>query len=143
MLWGLFFAVLLTIEKLWLLKILENRRVLSHIYTLFFVLLSFVIFNAASLRQAYSDIGGLFGAGGIPLVSDEAWYCLRSFAVVLLLGVIGVTPAVSSIVRRILEKKVWGRIAAVVEPVILTVLMLVMTAYLVDGSFNPFLYFRF
>lgn len=143
MLWGLFFAVLLTMEKLWLLKILEKSRILSRIYTLFFVLLSFVIFHAADLSQAYSDIGGLFGAGGIPLVSDEAWYCLRSFAVVFLFGVIGATPAVSSFVRRNSEKKIWGRIEAVAEPVILTVLLLVMTAYLVDGSFNPFLYFRF
>lgn len=142
-LWGLFFAVLLTIEKLWLLKILGKSRVLSRIYTLFFVLVSFVIFNAGSLEQAGSDIGGLLGFGGIPFFSEEAWYCLRSFAVVFLLGVAGATPTVSSFVRKISKKPVWERLVTAAEPVILTVLMLVMTAYLVDGSFNPFLYFRF
>lgn len=142
-LWGLFFAVLLTIEKLWLLKILKKSRILSHIYTLFFVLVSFVIFNAVDLGQACSDIGGLFGVGGIPLASEEAWYYLRSFAVVFVFGVVGATPAVCSFVRGISEKPVCGKLAAIAEPAICIVLMLVMTAYLVDGSFNPFLYFRF
>lgn len=142
-LWGLFFAVLLTIEKLWLLKILKKSRILSHIYTLFFVLVSFVIFNAGDLGQACSDIGGLFGIGGIPLISEEAWYYLRSFAVVFVFGVVGATPAVCSFVRGISEKPVCGKLVAIAEPAICIVLMLVMTAYLVDGSFNPFLYFRF
>lgn len=142
-LWGLFFAVLLTVEKLWLLKILKKSRILAHVYTLFFVLISFVIFNADSLGQAYSDIGGLFGMGGIPLGSGEAWYYLRSFAVVFVFGVIGATPAVCSFVRGISEKPVCGKLLAIAEPAICIVLMLVMTAYLVDGSFNPFLYFRF
>lgn len=142
-LWGLFFAVLLTMEKLWLLKILKKSRALSHIYTLFFVLISFVIFNAADLGEAYSDIGGLLGVGDIPLVSAQAWYCLRSFAVVFVLGAVGATPAVSRFAGRISEKPAGRRLSAIAEPVILTVLLLVMTAYLVDGSFNPFLYFRF
>jgi len=143
MLWGLFFAVLLTLEKLWLLEALKKSRVISHIYTLFFVLISFVIFNAADPGQACSDIGGLFGVGKIPLVSAQAWYCFRSFAVVFLLGMIGTTPAPRSFYRWILEKRGCKRIVAVMEPVLLTGLTVIMTAYLVDGSFNPFLYFRF
>lgn len=141
--WGLFFAALLITEKLWLLKKLEKSRIFSHVYTLFFLLISFVIFNAANMGQAFSDIAGLFGGGGIPLVSAEAVYCLRSYAVVLLLGVIGATPAVRIIARRIADKPVGARILAVAEPVVLAVLLVIMTAYLVDGSFNPFLYFRF
>ena len=90
--WGLMFAVLLIMEKLWLLKPLSKCRPLAHLYVVFFVVISFVIFNAENMGQALSDIGGLFGAGGIPLVSAEAVYCLRSFALVLILAVLGATP---------------------------------------------------
>lgn len=91
--WGLMFAVLLIMEKLWLLKPLSKCRPLAHLYVVFFVVISFVIFNAENMGQALSDIGGLFGAGGIPLVSAEAVYCLRSFALVLILAVFGATPS--------------------------------------------------
>lgn len=141
--WGLLFAGLLMLEKLWLLKKLKRTPIAGHIYTLFFVLLSFVIFNAADLGQAFSDISGLFGAGGISLVSAEALYCFRSYAVVLLFGVIGALPVCRKIVRNISQNPVGNRILNIAEPVVLAVLMAVMTAYLVDGSFNPFLYFRF
>lgn len=141
--WGLYFAILLIIEKLWLLKELKKCRVLSHVYVLFFVMISFVIFNAENMEQAFSDIKGLFGAGGIPVVSDEAIYCLRSFSVILVLGVAGATPLVKNIVLYSSKKPVFQRILNIAEPIALMVLLLVMTAYLVDGSFNPFLYFRF
>lgn len=141
--WGLYFAVLLTVEKMWLLKRLEKSRIFSHVYTLFLVMISFVIFNAENLGQAFSDIAGLFGAGGIPLVSAEAVYYLRSFGLVLLAGGIGATPAVGSLFGKISGNPTGGRVLNLMEPVVLAGLLLVMTAYLVDGSFNPFLYFRF
>ena len=142
-LWGLIFAFLLTVEKLWLLTLLEKSRFLYQAYTLFFVMISFVIFNGESLEQAFSDLAGLAGAGGIPLVSAEALYYLRSFAVVLVTGVIGAAPAVRSLAGKIAQKPAGGRLLNLLEPVALAGLLLVMTAYLVDGSFNPFLYFRF
>ena len=141
--WGLFFAVLLIIEKQFLLKYLQKTRVISRIYTLVAVGISFVIFNAADMGEAIRYIGGMFGAGGIPLVSTEFWYYLKSFAVMLVMGVIGATPLVKKTVNKIKENKIGGKIIFVFEPVVLLVLTVVMTAYLVDGSFNPFLYFRF
>lgn len=143
MVWGLFFAVLLIIEKQWLFRILGKSRFWSRVYTLLFVLISFVIFNAQSLQQAVSDLAGLVGAGGITLVSTEALYCLRSFGIVLLAGVIGATPAMRHLAGKILQKPAGSRLFDVLEPAALAALMLIMTAYLVDGSFNPFLYFRF
>ena len=141
--WGLFFAVLLMVEKLWLLKCLKKSRVLSHIYVVVLIIISFVIFDASSMGQAFSYIGSMFGAGGYPLVSTEFLYYLRSYGVVLILGIIGATP---------LPKKLWNRIAATgigsnimtfAEPIALSALLLCCSAYLVDGSYNPFLYFRF
>lgn len=142
-LWGLFYAVLLTAEKLWLLKRLEKSRILSRAYTLFFVMAGFVVFHAQNLGQACADLAGLVGGGGIPLVSAEAVYCLRSFGTVLLAGGIGATPAVRDLGKKIAAYPAGKKILALAEPLVLAAFLLVMTAYLVDGSFNPFLYFRF
>ncbi|MDB7910419.1 MBOAT family protein [Flavonifractor plautii] len=141
--WGLMFAVLLIMEKLWLLKPLSKCRPLAHLYVVFFVVISFVIFNAENMGQALSDIGGLFGAGGIPLVSAEAVYCLRSFALVLILAVFGATPLLRNGLVRLSQYPTTGKVLNALEPFTLFILLLVMTGYLVDGSFNPFLYFRF
>ena len=141
--WGLMFAVLLIMEKLWLLKPLSKCRPLAHLYVVFFVVISFVIFNAENMGQALSDIGGLFGAGGIPLVSAEAVYCLRSFALVLILAVFGATPLLRNGLVRLSHYPTAGKVLNALEPFTLFILLLVMTGYLVDGSFNPFLYFRF
>ena len=133
-LWGLFFAVLLLLEKT---VCLDKLPVcVRRIYVLLAVMVSFVLFNAADLAQAGSDIAGLFG--GLPLTTAESIYYLRSYAGVFLLSIVGATPAVKNLAGRIPEK-----VSAVLEPVVLMALLLICTGYLVDGSFNPFLYFRF
>lgn len=134
--WGLCFAVLLVIEKTFLLKYLERTKVLSHIYVLFAVVVSFVIFNASSITQVMADIGGMFGRGDLPLVSGEALYYLKSYAAIGILAIVGATPLPKKIVSK------WKGLQYA-EPVVLLVLLIMITAYLVDGSFNPFLYFRF
>ena len=97
-----------------------------------------MIFNAADLAQAGQDLAGMFGLGGLPLATAETLYYLRSYAVIFLLGFVGATPLPKALAARLPDK-----LAAVLEPAALTGLLLVCTAYLVDGSFNPFLYFRF
>ena len=141
--WGLLFAALLIAEKLWLLKPLKKCRLFSHIYVLFFVTISFVIFNAQDMAQAVSDIGGLFGAGALPLISGETLYYMRSFGIVLGAAAIGATPLIKSLALKASSCPKTARIITIAEPVLLMALLLVMTGYLVDGSFNPFLYFRF
>ncbi len=141
--WGLFFAILLIAEKVFLLKYLNKSKVLSRIYTLVAVGISFVIFNATDMKEAFSYIGGMFGAGKVPLVSTEFFYYLKNFAVTLVIGIIGATPIVKRTVEKIFESSKISRFIWVLEPIGLVVLLAIMTAYLVDGSFNPFLYFRF
>jgi alginate O-acetyltransferase complex protein AlgI len=143
-LWGLYFALFLIVEKLWILRFLEKIPALfSRIYVLFLVLISFVIFNGSGMSGVLSDIGGLFGAGGIPLVTDETLYYLRSFAVLLVMGIIGSTPAVKNLFIRAYEKDKLRPVMAAAQGPVMIVLLVLITAYLVDGSFNPFLYFRF
>lgn len=141
--WGLYFAVILMLEKLILLPILEKSGLLKHVYVMLLVIISFVIFNAADMTEAFVYIGGMFGAGGVPVASAEAVYYFKSNLAVLLIAVVGATPFCKNFVAKIRENKTGALILEVLEPMVLVGLMLLVTAYLVDGSFNPFLYFRF
>ena len=137
-LWGLLYAVVLLAEK-WIPALKKLPAVLQHLYVMLIVMLGFVLFNAEDLAQAVADIGGLFGAGGVPLVSTPTLYYLKSYGVLFLLGFVGATPLVRNGAAKLSETK----LGAVLEPIVLILLLLVCSAYLVDGSFSPFLYFRF
>lgn len=141
--WGLFFAVLLMAEKLWYLKALERHQIIAHIYKILFVLISFVLFDSASMAVAGQNIGAMFGLGGLPLTSVEAVYNLRSYAVILLIGIVGSCPLLKNAVAKLAEKPAGQLLVNIAEPLYLAILLAVCTGYLVDGSFNPFLYFRF
>ena len=142
-LWGLWFAVLLVAEKLLYKERLEKTHVLKHVYVLLFVTLSFVLFNASSVKEAASQIGAMFGADGLPLVSAESLYYAKSYAVTFLIAVIGATPLCKNVVSKLAESARGAQVLAILQPVWLVLLLAACTAFLVDGSFNPFLYFRF
>ena len=135
-LWGLYFAVLLIVEKLFLLKWLNHSKVISRIYVLLLVVISFVIFNAGSINEAFVYIGGMLGVGDYPLVSTETLYYLKDYLFVLIIAIVGATNFPKYFVTKFKTLQ-W------LEPIVLIALLAVSTAYLVDGSFNPFLYFRF
>ena len=137
--WGLFFAALLLLEK-WVPAIRKLPAVLRHGYVLLAVVVSFVIFNAADMAQAFADLGGMFGLAGLPLASAESIYYLRSYLPLLAVAVVGATPLVRNAALRMQARCGW---ASVLRVAVAMLLLLVCTAYLVDGSFNPFLYFRF
>lgn len=139
-LWGLFYAVLLIAEKFALLPKLQKHPAIGRVYTLLFVLLGFVLFDAPSLSAAASRIAGLFDGAGAGV---ESLYYLRSYAVVLLLAVLGATPLPKRLLVRLRKNRVCGMLLDVLEPFALVALLALCTAYLIDGSFNPFLYFRF
>ena len=133
------FGVLLAIEKLFLGKVLEKSpKVIGHIYTLFFVVMSFVIFNANNMGEVFENLKGMFGALDVPFKNSITLYNLRSYAVILAIAVIGSTR---------IPKKLWNSYnkgsATILEPLGVVVILLVATAFIINGSFNPFLYFRF
>lgn len=141
-LWGLFYAVLLIAEKFALLPKLQKHPAIGRVYTLLFVLLGFVLFDAPSLSAAASRIAGLFGGTGA-VAGVQSLYYLKSYAVVLLLAVLGATPLPKRLLARLRKNRVCGVLLDVLEPIVLVALLALCTAYLIDGSFNPFLYFRF
>ena len=138
--WGLYFGIFLIIEKLFLKKFLEKApSFLQHFYVVFLVVISFVLFNADNFTMAFSDLKVMFGASGLPLYTADTLYNLRSYAVLLVVSFLAATPLFKNI-----GKKIEGtKISTIIEPVVVAVILIVSTAYLVDGSFNPFLYFRF
>lgn len=136
-LWGGSFALFLMAEK-WIPRLKNLPGVLGHFYVMLVITLSFVLFNGDSLTQVGQDFAGLFGGLGLPLVTVESLYYLRSYALVFLIGIVGATP-----LPKMLAEKVPERTASGLWLVLMTGLLILCTAYLVDGSFNPFLYFRF
>lgn len=142
--WGLYFALFLLLEKFFLARWLEKvPSFVRHIYVLIVMSVSFVIFNANGASGIFSDLGGLVGAGGIPLVTKESIYYLVSFLPLIIMAVIGATPVVKTLAVKFRDSKRFGKIANVLEPIVMVVLLVVVTAYLVDSSANFFLYFRF
>ena len=139
--WGLYFAALLILEKLVLLRFLEKHRIFGHVYLLLAVVFGFVLFDAATLSGAWDCIRGMLGLGGLPIASAEEVYLLKSNALLLILAALGATPLPKRIAK-VLEARC-PKAAALLHPAALCALLLICTAYLVDGSYNPFLYFRF
>ena len=139
--WGLYFGLLLVIEKLFLSGFLKRHKAVGHVYVLFFVAISFMIFGATNLEHAVTLVSGLFGGGKIPLISQDALYNLRNFDFVILIAIIGSTPFLKKIREHLISKNF--KYIEVIDVIIVISLLLICTAYLADGSFNPFLYFRF
>ena len=139
--WGLYFAVFLIMEKLWLKDFLAKNKIFGHFYVLILVMISFVIFGAPDFRLSFECIKGMFGFAGLPLATAETLYYLKSYGLILVIAVIGSMPLPKKLYT--MAEKKFPKVTAVAEPVAVVALLLLATAYLVDGSFNPFLYFRF
>lgn len=141
--WGLYFALLLMAEKFFLSKYLSKSKIIGHIYVLFFVIISFAIFSASSLGGALETVGGMFGIGTSYFVSESFLYALKNFGFVIVLAFVCATPVMSNCKKLIRRKNTLSKVYDILETPVLLILFVVTTAYLADGSFNPFLYFRF
>ena len=143
-LWGLYFGVLLTVEKLFLGKVFKKcGKFVQHVYVLFTTLVSFVIFSVESMDKLPLFVGGLFGVGTNSFADERTLYFADSYLVLLLLCIIGSTPIPKMLYRKFSETKYGNAVLTVIEPLCVGALLIFSTALLVDGSFNPFLYFRF
>lgn len=141
--WGLYFAALLLTEKCIPDKIKSKvPAVFGHIYLIFAVLVGFVIFNSNGVDGMLGDLKGMF-TPSYPLYNEITLYYLRSYAVLFVLGIIGATPVVKIAAEKFADTKIGSKITVVAEPLFIVAVLVVVTAYLIDGSFNPFLYFRF
>lgn len=142
-LWGLYFSILLLAEKLLKTVIEKMPSIIRHLYVLFFLTISFVFFNADGMGEVVENLKGMAGISGIPFTSKETTYYLRSYMVVLIISAIAATPLFAGIVNKLESNGKSERLLNTIEPLVHVSLMLLVTAFLIDGSFNPFLYFRF
>lgn len=144
MVWGLYFGVILIIEKLWLYRMLEKLPVICrHIYTMILVLISWVIFAFDSMNYGALYIGKMFGADGM-LVDEKALYLIGSYGVLFLILFLGSTELPKKTAEFLMEKlKNTVLLRTVLCNVVLAAILILSVAFVVDASYNPFLYFRF
>lgn len=131
-LWGLYFFILICIEKNGLLNLLNKHKLISHIYTIFFILVGWVLFAVIDLNQIINFFKKMF----IFNAGNEWIYYLRNYIITYTIAIIFST----SFLKKVYNKFVKSNI---VDTIILITIFLLSIAYLVDSSYNPFLYFRF
>lgn len=144
LLWGLWFAVFLSLEKLFLGKLLARLpRAVGVFYNSLLVLMGWVLFALDTPGQAWSYLKAMAGAGG--LYDSPALYLGREYLVLLLLAAAGSTPLLAGAARRLEQSGTGAGIALyrLGEKVIPAAFLLLSIAGIVDASYNPFLYFRF
>lgn len=142
-LWGLYFAFFLILEKMFLIRFLNKHRIFGHIYTTILVLVSFVIFNETDLSSMSLFFKNMFGFGNLSFINIETLYYLKNYLGVLIISILSAIPWLSILLSNISKNVKINKILSVLEPVVLILLLMVVTGYIVDESFNPFLYFRF
>ena len=144
LIWGLLFGVILIIEKLWLNKLMEKLpSFIRRIYVLFIVMILFIIFNSDNMSVALTNIKGLFGMNGEAFVNDYTLHYLKSYLPVLIIALLGSTPFIKILIDKLRKNKYVNNIINILEPILIVVILVVVTSYLIDNSYNPFLYFRF
>ena len=143
-LWGLYFALLLIIENLFLQKLLNKLPVIiQHIYAKFFIIISFVIFNNENMKDLFNSFYNMFNFKNLILYNDFSIYYLKSYSIILIISIIASTPLLKNIIDKINESKKGEKVMSLMNVIFNVVILIVVTGYLIDGSFNPFLYFRF
>ena len=142
--WGLMFGIILIIEKLFLNKYLEKLpSFIRRIYVLFIVMISFIIFNADTISDAISNIIGLFGFNKETFINNYTIYYLKSYFIILVIAIIASTPLIKKQLENMKKNKFMNKLINILEPIYIVSLLLIVTSYLIDNSYNPFLYFRF
>lgn len=142
--WGLYFGIILIIEKYFLNKVLEKLpKVIRIIYTLFIVMISFIIFSSDNLSSAFTIIKGLFSFNSLSLYNSFILYYIRSYLVILIMGIILSTSLIKNVIFKLRNKKFLNNIINIIEVIVILLILLIVTSMLIDSSYNPFLYFRF
>ena len=137
--WGLYFAVLLILERTLYGKYIEKTKILKYVYTMLLVIISFTIFNANSLTEVITSLKNMFALNNIEFINFETLYHLRNYIVVIIIAIITSTPLIKNLLSKLTKIKVFS----IIETLCYFVLLIIVTSFLVDSSFNPFLYFRF
>jgi alginate O-acetyltransferase complex protein AlgI len=140
--WGLYFGVILVIEKLFTGKYIEKTKIFKYIYSLVIVVISFLIFNSNTTNEIFNSLGNMFGLNKLSFSNQETIYYFKSYFILLVISIISATPLLKVIILKIKNTKL-KTLIDILEPFVYIGLLILSTAFLIDESFNPFLYFRF
>lgn len=139
-LWGLYYALILMLEKAFLLKLLDKApRPVRHLYALVLIVFGWTLFSIENLPQMWGYFLVMIGAAGAPAIDAAALYYLKSYLPMLVILAVASTP----LLKNLYEKRLRADARAWLLPALTAVLLFICTAYLVDATYNPFLYFRF
>lgn len=138
-LWGVYFGIILLIEKFLIGKYIEKTKVFKHIYTLIIVIISFLIFSTDNMSDIFNSLGNMFFLNKLDFINSETIYYLKDYFMILIISIISCTPLFKNIYLKYKDNK----IISFIEPIILLGLFILCVAFIIDASFNPFLYFRF
>ena len=141
-LWGLYFAILLLLEKFVWQKFLDKHKIFAHISTFILILFSFIIFNTESIAGIGLFFQNLFNFN-LPFTNVETNFYLSNYLIVLILAFIGMGPWMKNLYQKIANSKTGKKVLIIAEPIFLMILLFIITGYIIDDSYNPFLYFRF
>lgn len=141
-LWGLYYGFILALEKAFLLKWLSRApRFICHAYAVLLVLLGWVLFAFDNLPAGWKYFQALFGLSGAGFFDREAIYFLYTHAILIIIALFASTPFINKIKQKLFESSAALYYAAATLSCLLVLFL--STAYLVDTTYNPFLYFRF
>ena len=131
-LWGIYFFILISIEKAGLLRFLEKNKIISHIYSIFFIIIGWAIFAVVDLEQLKILLQRMFTIN----IDNEWIYYIRNYGITFIIATLFSTPLIKNIYNKFVKSDI-------LNTIILITIFLLCIAYLVDATYNPFLYFRF
>ncbi|ANX13789.1 alginate O-acetyltransferase [Fictibacillus arsenicus] len=146
MAWGFYYGVIISLERLGLSKILEKLwRPLQHVYVLLIVMIGWVFFRSDSFDYSFNYIQTLFGFNGTQALDNATFLYMNDYGYVFVLGVIFSMPVMDWLKKLLYrENSFMGRYAVpIASPVVYMGLLLLVTMFLVNSTYNPFIYFRF
>ena len=137
--WGLYFGIILLIEKKFFYNLFSKHKFIGTLLTNILVIIGFVFFYNEGLKDALISLKSMFGLNNIDFINLETIYYIKNYIVVLVLGYLISLKVFNKIINKLKNNKIIN----LMEPLLLIFLLLVSTAFIIDESFNPFLYFRF
>lgn len=140
--WGLYFGIILVIEKLFIGKYINKTKIFKYIYSLTIIIISFLIFNSNTTTEIFTNLKNMFCLNNLDFINQETIYYLKSYLILLIISIISATPLLKKIISKINTTK-YKILIDILEPITYIILLTLSTAFLIDESFNPFLYFRF
>jgi len=141
--WGLYFCIILLLEKIFLKKYLDKMKFVNHIYSLIIIVISFLIFSVNSTTELLDNLKNMFFLNKLPVINHEIIYQLKNYLVLFIVAIIASTPIMSIIIKKLRNTSKLNKVINILEPIYYLLLLIMSTAFLIDASFNPFLYFRF